>query len=196
MLHEPANLLVLRRDTATGLSKVGWAADMPLGRFEHIQSVCEVQDFPDTPSHPQHQDYVAACRRARQLNAPLIEHKRRCLQESGCIPVPLDLDERNRRIEADAFGSYQYLAQQARYRLSANANEVWAVVAANRVIRVHSCNPPRRMEALEYQVWKNHCLAGLMALEGAVYRGRLRVCESGLWFCASGEAVQRVEAER
>ncbi|MBI1422209.1 MAG: hypothetical protein GC149_02000 [Gammaproteobacteria bacterium] len=38
-----ANLrqLVLRRDTATGLTLVGWEEDLPVGRFEHLTRNCK-----------------------------------------------------------------------------------------------------------------------------------------------------------
>jgi hypothetical protein len=178
-----SKLLVLRRDTATGFARVGWATDMPLGRFAHIEQVCETGHYPLDDRHPQYRLYCLACRRARHLNQALIDDQHQSLVQQGCVPVPLTLNDASAEDGADEFGSYLSSAMRALFRLTANVTEVWALIAGQTVVALQSCQPPRPMEALEYQVWKNHCLAKLAEAEGNLAHGKLVVRESGLWFC-------------
>ena len=70
MSHRPnSRQLVLRRDTATGLTLVGWDAELPLGRFEHLELICESKEnrLPERTSEDYH-TWQTALHHARQSN--------------------------------------------------------------------------------------------------------------------------------
>lgn len=183
MTTNNSQLLVLRRDTATGFSRVGFHSELPLGRFEHIALICEVPSCtPVQPDSPFFAEYAAACEIACQLNHQLVEQQQQQNQLQGWLNVPLDLGEPQSTIQGDEFGSYEVQAQKTLYRLTRNVTEVWACVSDNQVRHIQSRYPPREMEMLDYQVWKHHQLAKISELPGVIATGRLIVQESGLWF--------------
>lgn len=177
------NQLVLRRDTATGFAKVNWASEMPLGRFDHIKLVCEARDcMPLSPDNPIYNDYQLACDTAKAINEPLLTMQIQECCAKGWLSVPLNLDQNHSDLLADDFGSYQTAAMRALFRLTANVIIVWAVVFEQSVTHIESCQPPKPMEELEYQVWKHHVINRLSKMTGTTIAGKLIVNETGLWF--------------
>ena len=174
----------MRVDSATGFARVGWAADLPVGRFIHIELVGESNCCgPISAASPLYQAFHQACRRAMEINQPLVAAQKRNLQAKGCLLVPLDLNDTNALTDPDDFGSFHEAAMGALFRLTANACSVWAVVNDQTVTQLHACRPPKTMQELEYQVWKQYVLNQLKQYPGEITTGRLVVQESGLWFC-------------
>ena len=178
------NLLVLRRDTATGFYAVGWDSDMPIGRFAHIEVICETTSSePIGPTHELHDAYTAACQKACVLNAPLLEKQIQQAINKGWLAVPLDLHQSTQSNDADVFGSQQVYAMQTRHRLCGNQPQVWCVLTAGVVVDVRACEPPRRMEPVEFHVWQHQQHQQMQAYGNEIRRGHLIAQESGLWFC-------------
>jgi hypothetical protein len=175
--------LVLRLDSATGFARVGWAVDLPIGRFIHVDLIAETpQCGPISPTHPLYKAFSQACRRAREINQPLIIDQADHLRAQGYLPVPVDLNDTTAATGPDAFGCFHEAAMAALFRLTANYASAWAVVRHHAVIQLHSCRPPREMSELEYQVWKQFVLKQLRQYPGDIITGKLSVRESGLWF--------------
>ncbi len=182
--HLNSQQLVLRVDSATGFAKVGWAADLPIGRFVHVELIGETPSCgPILQNNPLFEEFQQACRRARKMNQPLIAKQQHNLLAKGCIAVSLDLNDDSAVTEADEFGNFHQAAMAAMFRLTANFNLVWAVVNEQTVLQLQSCRPPKAMEELEYQVWKHYTLTQLGNYPGKIIAGKLIVQESGLWFC-------------
>ena len=182
--HLNSQQLVLRLDSATGFAKVGWAADLPIGRFIHVELIGETDSCgPISKANPLYKAFYQACGRAREINQPLILAQQQSLQAKGCLSVPLDLNDDNIATGPDQFGDFREAAMAALFRLTANFTSVWAVVAEHTVSHVQSCRPPKKMEELQYQVWKHHTLNQMANYPGEIIAGKLIVQESGLWFC-------------
>ncbi|WP_455210969.1 hypothetical protein [Kaarinaea lacus] len=182
--HQNSQQLVLRVDSATGFAQVGWAADLPMGRFIHIEIVGESSCCgPISSESPLYSAFQQACRQAIGINQPLVAAQKRSLMAKGCLPVPLDLNDSNALTVPDAFGSFHEAAMGALFRLTANFSSVWAVIKDHTVSQVHSCRPPKTMGELEYQVWERYILKKLTQYPGDITTGKLIVQESGLWFC-------------
>lgn len=178
------NLLVLRRDTATGFYAVGWDSDMPIGRFTHIELVCQTTSSePIAPEHEFFADYTAACHKACALNAPLLEIQVQEAMAKGWLAVPLDLHRSTQRIEPDPIGSRQICAMQARHRLCDNQVLVWCVLADGVVADVRACKPSRKMEPVEFHVWQHQQHQQMRQYGKEILQGQLIALESGLWFC-------------
>ena len=190
--HVNPQQLVLRLDSATGFAKVGWAVELPLGRFIHIDLIAETPYCgPITHDSPIFADFQNACQRAREVNQPLIAAQNQDLAAKGCIPVPLDLHHSGADTAPDAFGNYHEAAMRAMFHLTANFATVWAVVNRHRIVQLRSCRPPKPMEELEYQVWKHYVLNQLAHTPGETSTGKLIVRESGLWFCPDNHENHR-----
>jgi len=177
------NLLVLRRDTATGFYTVGWDSDMPIGRFTHIEVVCQTTSSePIVPEHEFFAEYTAACRKACNLNAPILEIQIQEAMAKGWLAVPLDLQRSTQTISPDPFGSQQINAMQTRHRLCGNQVQVWCVLAAGVVMDVRACEPPRKMEPVEFHVWQHQQHQQMRQYGEEILHGQLIAQESGLWF--------------
>lgn len=175
--------LVLRRDTATGLTLVGWDADLPAGRFEHLELICESSKYslPDSGS----EDYDAwqsALYRARQANQHMLEMQISCNQSNGWICVPFELAHNRETMVADHVGNYAAAAMQLHYQLTQNQKQAWVVVRRGRIVHVRARYPKRQLDELTYQVWYHRQLHELNEMEGTLLEGELMICESGLWF--------------
>jgi hypothetical protein len=182
--HLNSQQLVLRLDSATGFAKVGWAVDLPIGRFIHVELIGEAPSCGQiSQNSPLFEEFHQACKHARKMNQPLIAAQQRSLQAKGCLAVPLDLNDDKAVTEPDEFGNFHEAAMAAMFRLSANFTSVWAVVNEQTISQLHSCRPPKTMEELEYQVWKHYILNQLAQFPGQITAGKLIVQESGLWFC-------------
>ena len=183
MLTNP-NLLVLCLDTATGFARVGWAADLPPGRFIHLDIIVESGDcHPLTSNSPHYAHYQQACERARQLNLPALDKQIAFNQQQGWFRVPLT-EETPAACTSDDFGCYLDAATHSLYRMTANVLEVWAVVDGSSISHIQSRHASPAYTELEYQVWRHHTLSKLKTHPGKILSGRLRVQESGLWFVA------------
>lgn len=181
--HVNPHQLVLRLDSATGFARVGWAVDLPVGRFIHVDLIAETpQCGPISPTHPLYEAFYRACRRARKINQPLITEQANQLRAQGYLPVPLDLNDTAAETGPDAFGCFREAAMATLFRLTGNYALVWAVVQQHTVVQLHSCRPPREMAELHYQVWKQYVLKQLAQYTGEITTGKLSVRESGLWF--------------
>lgn len=175
---------MLRLDSATEFAVVGWAADLPPGRFIHIDTLCETDDCePLSKQNPCFKQYTTACRRAQQINLPLLQKQEEIFLANGCLPVPMNLHDQNANVSPDDFGCYHVAAMQTMFKLTANIPSVWAVINTNTITHIQADQPPKSMEELEYQVWKHHCLNQLSQYPGEIHSGKLMVQESGLWFC-------------
>ena len=178
--------LVLRRDTATGLTLVGWAADMPVGRFEHLALIGESarHTAPD-PGCDFYADWQAAVRQARQANSTLLEQQVRHNESRGWYQVPFGLVPGLQSAEADSVGNYAAAAMQLQYHLTHNCKQAWAVHQHGAIVHVRARYPKKQLDELTYQVWYHRQLKQLDELDGNLLEGDLKVCESGLWFAVS-----------
>lgn len=184
-----ANQLVLRLDSATGFATVGWATELPPGRFIHLELIGEAEDCtPIDNGNPMFQLYQRACQRASEINRALIHKQQQHYLAKGYLQVPLELHSRNSGSSADEFGCYRAAAMQSLFRLTGNITAVWVVIQASAIVRLCSRQPPKQMETLEFQVWKHHILKQLAQTPGDIKTGNLLVQESGLWFCPDEQA--------
>ncbi len=175
--------LVLRRDTATGMTLVGWDAELPLGRFEHLELICESDKnrLPECDS----EDYVAyqsALHQARQANKLLIEQQFREHRSKGYYLVPFELATHQDAMQADCFGNFSTAATQLQYQLTHNRKHIWAVTRGNRIVHVRARYPLKDLDEFTYQVWYHKQRYELGELDGTLLEGYLIICESGLWF--------------
>jgi hypothetical protein len=180
--------LVLRCDTTNGYYKVGWASDLPLGRFKHIELLLEVENLialkVNNPTNQHFTTYIDACKRVSVLNQSLITQEQRNNQASGWFNVALNLSDQNDTVTADEFGCFNNIATKTRYRLSKNCRVVWAVVKESIVVQIEARYPDLKIDELKYQIWKQHKLGKLNESGGDIKEGKLLVCHSGLWFVA------------
>ena len=175
--------LVMRRDTRNGLVCVGWARDMPLERYEHLSLIVESnQAAPLLAGTDYFADYESACHEARTLNQAILSRQAEQHSRDGWLVVPLNLRSDTSLYIPDSVGSYQQVAMQALHRLTRNVTEVWAACDGSQVRDVCARTPPRPMEAVEFQVWRQQVLKHLLEQSASVYSGKLMVTHSGLWF--------------
>ena len=175
--------LVLRRDTATGLTQVGWESDLPLVRFEHLQLIAEPVEniLPDSESE-YYDAYQAALRYARQANQLMLEQQIRDNQARGWYHVPFKLARDRPAMQADSVGNYAAAAMQLQYQLTHNGKLAWAILRCGELEHVRTRYPKKELDELTYQVWYHKQLYDLKQLGGTLLEGALMVCESGLWF--------------
>lgn len=178
--------LVLRRDTATGLTQVGWESDLPVGRFEHLELICELSEnrLPDINSEF-YAAYQAALHHSRQANALMLEQQIQDNQAKGWYRVPFDLFRHRQKLTADNVGIYTAAGMQLHYYLTHNAKQAWAVIQAGKVAHIRSRYPAKDLDELSYQVWYHQQCYQLEGLGGTLLQGKLLICESGLWFVGS-----------
>jgi len=175
------NRLLLFRDTASGVTKVGWATDTVEDRFEILEVLCETDtSTPILASSPYYDHYRTACAQARDLNARAIEDQKRQYLSLGWYYVPHDLDV-SVELKEDDFGCFLEVARTTLYRLSGNSDEVWAVVQSEKVIALRPRTPAQQMEELEYRVWEANIRHQLAEFGGEILQGNLVALESGLW---------------
>lgn len=175
--------LVLRRDTATGLTLVGWASDLPIGRFEHLELIGESANnsLPNSASD-YYAAYHAALQTAREANTLLLEQKIRHHQSQGWYRVPFDLASNRQALQADSVGNYAAAAMQLHYQLTQNRRQAWAILRHGTIVHVRARHPEARLDELTYQVWYHQQQQQLNELGGMKLEGDLMTCESGLWF--------------
>ncbi|MFV2059671.1 MAG: hypothetical protein ACC653_03245 [Gammaproteobacteria bacterium] len=177
--------LVIRSDTANGYFKVGWASELPLGRFEHVELLLEVDNVFELKSKNHHSvTYLDACKRVSALNQSLIIKEQQANLASGWFNVLLNLNDGAIKITADELGCFNNLATETRYRLSKNCRVVWAMIYENTVQHIEARYPELNMGELKYQIWKHHKLEKLQSGNGELKQGKLIVSYSGLWFVA------------
>jgi len=175
--------MVLRRDTATGLTLVGWEADLPVGRFLHLELVFESAKS-ILPEHGS-EDYAAwqsALNQARQANQPILEQQVRHNLAMGWYFVPFELALNHQAIEADSVGNYAAAAMQLHYQLTKNCKHAWVIIQSETIEHVRARYPKKILDELTYQVWYHQQLTQLNKMGGTLLEGRLNICESGLWF--------------
>jgi hypothetical protein len=175
--------LVLRRDTATGLTLVGWETDLPVGRFEHLELICESAKniLPDSDSEF-YDSYQSALQHARQANNLMLETQARHNLSKGWYRVPFDLAPNRQAMQADSVGSYAAAAMQLHYQLTQNRKQAWAILQRGTVTHVRARYPKNELDVLTYQVWYHQQLNQLNKIGGSLVEGYLIICESGLWF--------------
>lgn len=175
--------LVLRRDTATGLTQVGWASDLPVGRFDHLALVGESVNnrLPDSTSE-YYAAYHAALQRAREANGHLLAQQVRHHQSQGWYRVPFELASNRQALQADNVGNYAAAAMQLHYQLTRNRKPAWAIILQETIVHVRARYPQEHLDELTYQVWYHQQLQQLSKQDGTVLEGELMTCESGLWF--------------
>jgi len=175
--------LVMRRDRATGMIQVGWDADLPRGRYEHLAVICNSTSYclPDRDSN-EYQAYQSALHEARQVNQRVLAEQVRRNQAKGWMPVPFDLAENPDTMIADRVGSFADAAMQLQHQLTQKQKVVWAVVQDRLIIHVRSRHSKKQRDDLTKQVWYHNQLNELGQLGGTLFEGELMVFESGLWF--------------
>ena len=175
--------VVLRRDSATGLTQVGWETDLPLGRFEHLALICEVRDnaLPGLNCE-YHAAYRAALQQARLANTRLLQQQVQHNQARGWYRVPLELARQEKVLQADSVGSYSAAAMQLLFLLTHNCKQAWAVIQAEEIIHLRARQPAKALDELSYQVWWHQQRHQLEVMGGRLLEGELLICESGLWF--------------
>ena len=175
--------LVIRLDTATGLARVGWAVDLPLGRFSHLELICENDNCSALNSKdPLYPQYLLACEKSAALNKKLLDRQAETNLANGWMRVSGTINGIYRPIEADVVGSYCSNAMALLYELTRNYVFVWIVASDTTTISyIESKQPPRDMDDFEYQVWRQHTLNRLSE-KGRIHEGKLMIQDSGLWF--------------
>jgi len=189
MSHKPnPKQLVLRRDTATGMTLVGWDEDLPVGRFEHLELICESanNNMPeyDTKGFA---SYQLALHNARQANQRIVEQQVRHYKSKGWILVPFELSHDHEAMKADSMGNFSAAAMKLHYQLIKNRKRAWAVIQRDSVVHVRARHPQKKLDELTYQVWYYKQLNELNELGGMLLEGHLIICESGLWFEAKND---------
>ncbi len=175
--------LVIRCDTTNGYYKVGWASELPLGRFKHFELLLETENQAVlTPKNPDYSVYQDASNQVSELNQALILKETQEKKAVGWYFVPLNLNDTTVKILPDEFGCFNISASKTRYRLSKNSSEVWAVITENEILQVEARYPVQKLTQLKYQIWKNYKLDKLKQHGGIIKQGKLVVCFSGLWF--------------
>jgi len=175
--------LVLRRDTATGLTLVGWESDLPVGRFEHLALIGESANhvLPDSGSE-YYAVWQSALRHARQANRHMLERQVRVNQAKGWYRVPFGLAHDRSAMRADSVGNFAAAAIQLQYQLARNSKQAWAIIIDGMVTHVRARYPKKALDELTYQVWYHKQMHELNKLGGKLFEGTLIICESGLWF--------------
>ena len=181
-----AQQLVMRRDVDNDLIKVGWAVDMPLDRFEHLELVAECASCqPWTADNPLYPIYRQACQRAQALNHMVLLKQAAHFRDQGWYLLNSDrlmqlssLDSH----QCDEFGSRRRTAMKMLFQLTGNYPFVWCVEYQGDIIHVQSQQAPKPMTELEAQVWKHHQMSLMQRMNGSLLSGRLIIEESGLWF--------------
>ena len=175
--------LVLRRDTATGMTLVGWEEDLPVGRFEHLELICESAKniLPECDSED-YVSYQSALHHARQANHLILEQQVRDHQSNGYYLVPFELATNQDAMKADGFGNFIAAATQLQYQLTQNRKQAWAVIQRSRVVHARARHPLKELDELTYQVWYHKQRHELNEMDGTLLEGHLIICESGLWF--------------
>lgn len=176
-------LLVLRRDTATGLTHVGWESDLPLVRFEHLELIGESSEnrLPGLESEC-YAAYQSALEQARAANRLMLARQVCENQAKGWYFVPFALANARQVLQADNVGNYAAAAIQLQYQLTHHCQQAWAIIQQRDVVHVRARYPQQALDELTYQVWYHKQLHDMKALGGTVLEGALMVCESGLWF--------------
>ena len=180
--------LVLRRDTATGMTLVGWEEDLPVGRFEHIELVCESSKsiLPECDSE-NYVAYQSALQNARQANQLLLEQQVRDYLSRGWFLVPFELAQNPEAMKADSFGCFTSAAMQLHYQLTYNRSQAWAMIRQDNIIHIRARYPLKQLDELTYQVWYHKQRHDLNEIDGTLLEGQLIICESGLWFEAKND---------
>ena len=180
--------LVLRRDTATGMTLVGWEEDLPVGRFEHLELICELAKniLPERDSEA-YVSYQSALHNARQANRLMLEQQVRDHQLKGWVLVPFELAYDQAAMKADSIGNFTAAAIQLNYQLTRNRKQAWAILQRGGIVHVRARYPQRALDELTYQVWYHKQLHELNEMSGALLEGTLIICESGLWFEAKND---------
>jgi len=175
--------LVLRRDSATGMTLVGWEEDLPVGRFEHLELICESSKniLPDIDSK-YYDVWQSALYKARQANFLMLKQQVQQNQSKGWVLVPFELAENRDAMAADRVGSYTAAAMQLHYQLTENRKLAWTVMQHGKVKHVRARYPLRELDEFTYQVWYHKQLHELEKMGGILLEGQLIICESGLWF--------------
>lgn len=175
--------LVMRRDTATGLTLVGWAADLPIGRFEHLKLIGDaVGNALPEPGDEYYETYQSALENARQANTQCLEQQVQLLQSKGWLRVPFELANAKHAVQTDTVGTYTAAALRLHFQLTHNCKQAWAILQEGTVAHVRARHPRYALDELTYQVWYHQQLQQLKQMGGILTEGELKVCESGLWF--------------
>lgn len=177
--------LVLRRDTATGLTLVGWASDLPVGRFQHLQLISESDNnfLPDIES-AEYGIYQSALEQARQANSRMLQQQVRSNQTKGWYLVPFELAGDRQAMQSDSIGNYAAAAMQLHYQLTCHCKQAWTIIRDGAIVHVRARYPRKMLDELTYQVWYHKQRFELNKIQGALLEGELMICESGLWFAA------------
>jgi hypothetical protein len=180
--------LVLRRDTATGMTLVGWDEDLPSGRFEHLALICESARniLPECDSE-EFTVYQNALQKAREANRIILEQQSQHYQSKGWFLIPFELAHNQEAMQADNLGIFTTAAIQLHYQLTQNRMQAWVVVQQERVVHVRARYPKKALDELTYQVWYHKQLRELSEIAGTLLEGRLIICKSGLWFEANND---------
>lgn len=180
--------LVLRRDTASGITLVGWEEDLPIGRFEHLELICELAKniLPECDSED-YASYQSALHNARQANRLILEQQVRYHQSKGWLLVPFELAHNQEAMQADRFGNFTTAAIQLNYQLTRHRKQAWAIIQRGSIVHVRARYPKKALDELTYQVWYHKQLYELKEMDGTLLEGHLMICESGLWFEAKND---------
>jgi len=175
--------LVLRRDTATGLTLVGWETELPVGRFEHLELVYESPYVRQQENDSAFLEaYQSALRLARRTNRRMLEQQVRLNLARGWYKVPFGLALQQQTMRADSVGNYAPAAMQLHYDLTRNIKQAWVIIRQDKVEHVRARYPRKMLDELTYQVWYHKQKYELQAMGGTLLEGDLIVYESGLWF--------------
>lgn len=180
--------LVMRLDTATGLTCIGWDSELPPGRFSHLKVILEMQNqvLPDS-RHACWNVYQNALAQARTANISHIKKIQQNHLDRGWHPVPFSLADDTTILQADESGIYTTAATQLRYKLAGHSQTVWAVISNEVIIHIRASEPKRELDELSLQVWHHHQRHQLSEMGETLLQGHLHVCESGLWFIVNHE---------
>lgn len=174
--------LVLRRDSATGLTLVGWDTDLPVGRFEHLELIAEsAQSQLPGRNSEYFTPYQSALLYARNANHHMLEQQVRDNRAKGWYRVPFKLAKGPGDIKPDNVGNYASAAMELLYQLTRNRIRVWVIIQQGEIEHVRARYPKQELDELTYQVWYHKQRHELNMMAGSRIEGTLIVCESGLW---------------
>jgi len=150
-------LYVLRVNRASGVAEIGWAGDLPLTHYEHIQTVGESVHCPKQPSHHGYDRYVRARRRMEAINRALRQKLQFMHEKSGHFAVKVPFHH----------GCYQ---------------ACFAAIHERKVCRLEPCRlHNRNLSELEQAVYEQKTQIELAAV-GTIKQGRVMEDHAGAWF--------------
>lgn len=122
-----------------GLTLVGRAADLLIGRFEHLKPVCySAKNILPACDSEDYASYQSVLQNAHQANCLILEQQVRDHQAKGWALVPFELTVTRK---ADSFGNLTTTVMQLYFQLTRNCKQAWPVVQQDCIVHVRARYP-------------------------------------------------------